>query len=129
MFPSDQSQPPPARSTAVAQKLKEKQQELATIMDLDALTGSMSDQVSRLSDQFSLGADGLQAIESVVRQFQNVFRFAQLAIAARGEAANADSTITQETAVGTSRRRVTVDDPPLDVLVRIPLPQSPPPDS
>ncbi|EGG03488.1 uncharacterized protein MELLADRAFT_109307 [Melampsora larici-populina 98AG31] len=116
---------PQATSNLSISKLKDKQAELAAIIQLNEMTGSMSDQVTLLSTQFSLGADGLQAIESVVQKFQNVFVYAQKAIAARTEAATmADTTMTQATSQVANRRRVIEEDTPIDMLVRIPLPES-----
>lgn len=48
------------KSTLSISKLKDKQAELAAIVQLNEMTGAMSDQVTLLSTQFSLGADGLQ---------------------------------------------------------------------
>ncbi|KNZ43648.1 uncharacterized protein VP01_9g6 [Puccinia sorghi] len=83
----------------------EKQQELSALVELNQLSHGMAVQLEELSQQFALGAHGalsvlyplstrffvltlfssapsphLQAIESVVHRWQNVFRAAHLAL-------------------------------------------------
>ncbi|KAH9824985.1 hypothetical protein DFH28DRAFT_12774 [Melampsora americana] len=101
-------------------KLKEKQRELRWILELNEMSEGMSNQVKELSEQILLGSNGLK----VVQKFQNVFVYAQKAIATRTES-NINSDDPRMMNPSRSQRKnprgLMEEDLPIDGLVRIPL--------
>ncbi|MBW0477504.1 hypothetical protein O181_017219 [Austropuccinia psidii MF-1] len=71
------------RFSPSALRLIEKQRELASLLQLNQASRTLSIQLEQLSQQFALSADGIKVTESVVGSWQNVFRAAHLAIASR----------------------------------------------